>query len=108
MNTLIWEHPLTAKHLREIEALGIRIIPPVVKTLACGDIGVGAMADVQVIFDEVKNLFTVLPKNGSRLLFDFSYKLLLLSTGVLGAVGVYYLSRKLFLSAECRQIELKD
>jgi phosphopantothenoylcysteine decarboxylase len=70
MNTLMWEHPLTARHLREL-ALGagtaappadldldslvgwmnqacrrLRIVPPQSKRLACGDVGVGALAEV--------------------------------------------------------------
>ena len=70
MNTLMWRHPFTRKHLRAIaadfgaahvpghladdhliaqindRAKGFRIVPPVVKELACGDTGVGAMAEV--------------------------------------------------------------
>jgi phosphopantothenoylcysteine decarboxylase len=67
MNTLMWEHPLTARHLRQfadnegpappagprLEALvewinrhcpRLRVVPPVSRVLACGDEGVGAMA----------------------------------------------------------------
>ncbi|KAI9032288.1 flavoprotein [Hyaloraphidium curvatum] len=50
MNTAMWEHRFTAKHLDVCTAeLGYRIIPPVSKKLACGDIGVGAMAEVPTI-----------------------------------------------------------
>jgi phosphopantothenoylcysteine decarboxylase len=72
MNTFMWEHPITARHLRQLaadagaacpadialEALpawinayrtNLRIVPPVSKELACGDIGVGAMAPVDQI-----------------------------------------------------------
>jgi phosphopantothenoylcysteine decarboxylase len=48
MNTLMWEHPVTARHLAQIAAdLGtsLRVVQPITKTLACDDIGVGAMAD---------------------------------------------------------------
>ena len=67
MNTLMWEHPATARHLRQIaedqgmvaapgldldalvgwinaQAGPLRIVPPVSKRLACDDVGVGAMA----------------------------------------------------------------
>ncbi|KAI8468368.1 MAG: flavoprotein [Monoraphidium minutum] len=44
MNTLMWESPFTAQHLAVLEALGARTIPPVGKRLACGDVGLGAMA----------------------------------------------------------------
>jgi phosphopantothenoylcysteine decarboxylase len=77
MNTLMWEHPLTKRQLRQLgcdmgaghvpghlddehliaqindRSRTLRIVPPVVKTLACGDVGVGAMAEVEVIADAV-------------------------------------------------------
>jgi phosphopantothenoylcysteine decarboxylase len=70
MNTLIWEHPLTARHLRRLAADAgagpapdhldlddllswinascprLQIVPPQNKRLACGDVGVGAMAEL--------------------------------------------------------------
>jgi phosphopantothenoylcysteine decarboxylase len=73
MNTLMWEHPLTGRHLRqlaadaevpappaELDAEGIvswinehatrlYVVPPVSKRLACGDVGVGAMAGLEEI-----------------------------------------------------------
>mmetsp|Transcript_29312 Transcript_29312/g.95534 ORF Transcript_29312/g.95534 Transcript_29312/m.95534 type:complete len:203 (+) Transcript_29312:346-954(+) len=50
MNTLMWESPFTAKHLAVLaDELGARVVPPVAKTLACGDVGVGAMASVDDI-----------------------------------------------------------
>jgi phosphopantothenoylcysteine decarboxylase len=80
MNTLMWEHPLTTRHFRQLaenaqkgkvpEGLGdeellewinascpqLKIIPPVSKRLACGDIGVGAMAAVEEIICQVNRL----------------------------------------------------
>jgi phosphopantothenoylcysteine decarboxylase len=73
MNTLMWEHPLTARHLRQLaaDAAGrdppddlsaeqliewinatagrLRVVGPITKRLACGDVGVGAMAEVEEI-----------------------------------------------------------
>jgi phosphopantothenoylcysteine decarboxylase len=70
MNTLMWQHPITRRHLRQIaldaglisvpdyvdetavvaaineQCPLLRIVPPQVKTLACGDEGVGAMAEI--------------------------------------------------------------
>ena len=70
MNTLMWQHPMTRRHLRALgadagaghvpahleddalltqinaRAKGLRIVGPQTKQLACGDTGVGAMADV--------------------------------------------------------------
>jgi phosphopantothenoylcysteine decarboxylase len=72
MNTLMWEHPLTARHLRQLaqdegltppadlslEALvgwmnhhgrRLRVVAPVSRILACGDEGVGALAPLEEI-----------------------------------------------------------
>jgi phosphopantothenoylcysteine decarboxylase len=67
MNTLMWDHPATGRHLRQVAAdLGaeppqeqadvvewintnaptLKVVPPVNKRLACDDVGVGAMASV--------------------------------------------------------------
>jgi phosphopantothenoylcysteine decarboxylase len=51
MNTLMWKHPLTARHLRQIQTdnANVRIVGPITKGLACGDVGIGAMAEVEEI-----------------------------------------------------------
>jgi phosphopantothenoylcysteine decarboxylase len=70
MNTLMWQHPFTRRHLRSLAADAgaghipahladdaliqqindrsptLRVVAPVSKVLACGDVGVGALADV--------------------------------------------------------------
>ncbi len=55
MNTNMWEHPATAEHL---EKLGqwhrLQTINPIEKSLACGDVGMGAMAEVGEICEVVK------------------------------------------------------
>jgi phosphopantothenoylcysteine decarboxylase len=80
MNTLMWEHPMTLRHIRQVggdmgsnfipetmeldEAMGIinhtspclRVVPPVSKRLACGDVGVGAMAEVSEIVAAVETM----------------------------------------------------
>ena len=45
MNTLMWENPFTQKHLDTCQEMGFKVVPPVSKKLACGDVGMGAMAD---------------------------------------------------------------
>lgn len=76
MNTRMWESPVTLRHLRQIaadhsdtpfdEALSLGelterftprliLIPPQSKRLACGDIGVGAMAEVAAISATVQS-----------------------------------------------------
>jgi phosphopantothenoylcysteine decarboxylase len=78
MNTFMWEHPLSARHLRQlaldsgakgsadqvsVEGLPawvnahcprLRLIAPVSKELACGDVGIGAMAAVDMIVHAVE------------------------------------------------------
>jgi phosphopantothenoylcysteine decarboxylase len=82
MNTLMWEHPLTVRHLCELAAGAgaedipaglapddlidwinracpkLRIVPPQSKRLACGDIGIGALAELDVIVNVVDVLLT--------------------------------------------------
>ena len=56
MNTLMWEHPATNEHLSKLIRWypALRILHPVVKILACGDTGVGALAPIETIVEEVK------------------------------------------------------
>ncbi|MFO0908720.1 MAG: flavoprotein [Isosphaeraceae bacterium] len=77
MNTLMWQHPATLRHLRQIladlapaapplasldEAPGafarhaprLILVPPQSKRLACGDVGPGAMAEVSTIAEAVR------------------------------------------------------
>ena len=50
MNTAMWNSPFTAKHLAELAAFpNVHVIDPVEKTLACGDVGVGAMASPETV-----------------------------------------------------------
>jgi phosphopantothenoylcysteine decarboxylase len=83
MNTFMWEHPLTRRHLRALAAdagaghvpghlddeatlaqinarsKSLRIVGPQVKALACGDVGDGAMADVADLVAAVAELLAV-------------------------------------------------
>ena len=61
MNTLMWEHPLTARHLRQVstDARNLRIVEPITKGLACGDVGIGAMAEVDEIAARVSTILGV-------------------------------------------------
>ncbi len=55
MNTEMWEHPAVQRNLRWLEELGrYRIVAPVAKRLACGDVGVGGMEEPAHILDEVE------------------------------------------------------
>jgi phosphopantothenoylcysteine decarboxylase len=59
MNTHMYTHPFTAKHLAIVQAeLGYKVFGPIQKGLACGDVGVGAMYEwsdiVQLVVDEYR------------------------------------------------------
>jgi phosphopantothenoylcysteine decarboxylase len=80
MNTLMWEHPATQRHLRSVAldfsggplpdhldqdqiipaindaCRSFHIVAPVTKQLACGDVGAGAMAEVEAIADAVDRI----------------------------------------------------
>ena len=79
MNTLMWDSPVTKRHLRQLledrgdghhgdhwtlddapsvfarHAPGLVLLPPQSKRLACGDMGQGAMAEVGVIIEAVRS-----------------------------------------------------
>ena len=53
MNTCMWDHPLTSKHISILAEFGYIQVPPISKMLACGDQGFGAMAEPLTIVDTV-------------------------------------------------------
>jgi phosphopantothenoylcysteine decarboxylase len=80
MNTLMWQHPATRRHLRTLaddagvvdvpagaeahelcdrinaRAGWLRVVPPIRKTLACGDVGDGALAEVPTLVEQVERM----------------------------------------------------
>jgi phosphopantothenoylcysteine decarboxylase len=55
MNTQMWKHPLVEENIHTLKKLNVKIVPPVSKTLACGEVGIGAMANIDDIVAQVKN-----------------------------------------------------
>ena len=51
MNSVMWHQSITSQHVATLTARGVILVPPVCKTLACGDVGVGAMAEVGVVVE---------------------------------------------------------
>jgi phosphopantothenoylcysteine decarboxylase len=49
MNTMMWENQPTAEQINVMTRWGATIIEPIEKKLACNDIGIGAMAEVDAI-----------------------------------------------------------
>jgi phosphopantothenoylcysteine decarboxylase len=85
MNTLMWEHPATARHLRQLaeddgvdaasaprdplaltdwlnaNCRTLHVVPPQSKRLACDDVGVGAMGSLEAILAAVRALTPMRP-----------------------------------------------
>jgi phosphopantothenoylcysteine decarboxylase len=86
MNTLMWQKPATARHLGQLlvdhgslpslpdgwsletapehfarHAPNLILIPPQSKRLACGDIGIGAMAEITTIAEAVREWLALEP-----------------------------------------------
>jgi len=49
MNVWMWEHPATQANLAVLKARGVRVLEPEAGSLACGDEGIGRMADPESI-----------------------------------------------------------
>ncbi|KAG1662842.1 hypothetical protein FOA52_010633 [Chlamydomonas sp. UWO 241] len=64
MNTLMWSSPFTDQHLTVITRLGAAVVPPVSKRLACGDTGIGAMADPADIAAAVSRVLDAAGRGG--------------------------------------------
>ena len=54
MNTKMYDHPATQANLKTLESYGYGIISPKESLLACGDFGSGALADLEVIIERIK------------------------------------------------------
>jgi phosphopantothenoylcysteine decarboxylase len=55
MNTDMWENPITQSHLNSLSELGVTVVHPIEKKLACGATGMGAMNYADVIANVVKH-----------------------------------------------------
>jgi phosphopantothenoylcysteine decarboxylase len=56
MNSIMWKHPITKKQIDSLRDWGVAIIPPQEKLLACGDQGIGALAEISKIKQVVNKL----------------------------------------------------
>lgn len=53
MNTVMWQKPIVQRHVATLRDGGARFVGPVAGQLACGEQGVGAMADLAAIVGAV-------------------------------------------------------
>jgi phosphopantothenoylcysteine decarboxylase/phosphopantothenate--cysteine ligase, prokaryotic len=57
MNTNMYNNPIVQRNIKTLAELGYRFIDPKESILACGDLGKGALADVDTIINEVEAYF---------------------------------------------------
>lgn len=70
MNTAMWKHPVTMRHIKMLEDWDInkrpdgwiKLLRPIKKELACGDVGDGAMAEWSTIVSVIEEQLD-LPQN---------------------------------------------
>ena len=57
MNVNMWENPIVKKNLHKLKDIGYKIINPLHGKLACGQIGVGKLVEINEIHKIVRNFF---------------------------------------------------
>ncbi|HEX2925789.1 MAG TPA: bifunctional phosphopantothenoylcysteine decarboxylase/phosphopantothenate--cysteine ligase CoaBC [Ruminiclostridium sp.] len=57
MNTNMYENPIVQRNIKTLSEIGYRFIEPREAVLACGDLGKGALADVDTIISKVEEYF---------------------------------------------------
>ncbi|MGT2957725.1 phosphopantothenoylcysteine decarboxylase [Streptococcus bovimastitidis] len=57
MNTKMFLHPATQENMKRLESYGYQQIQPKSALLACGDVGVGALANVNDIYQQIISYF---------------------------------------------------
>jgi len=53
MNTAMYENPITQGNIIKLQGLGYQFVEPKESLLACGDLGKGALADIETIIAAV-------------------------------------------------------
>ncbi len=57
MNVEMWQKPQTMRNIAQLKADGFHVIEPATGELACGEVGMGRLADIEFIRDQVANFF---------------------------------------------------
>ena len=69
MNMRMWEHPATQDNLRTLQARGVRVVGPEEGDMACGEYGLGRLAEPDDIAAAVSDFFqTSAPRSGRHAL----------------------------------------
>ncbi len=56
MNVRMWEHPATRRNLERLKADGIRFVGPEEGDMACGEYGMGRMAEPQALLEAILDM----------------------------------------------------
>ena len=56
MNTNMYENPIVQRNINTLKELGYIFVDPKASYLACGDLGKGALADVPVIYENIRRV----------------------------------------------------
>ena len=56
MNVEMWNHPVTQANIAALRALGVEFVDPEAGYQACGEVGVGRLADVELIVERALEL----------------------------------------------------
>eukprot|EP00834_Sanchytrium_tribonematis_P001595 NODE_40_length_35084_cov_0.543519.p19 type:complete len:196 gc:universal NODE_40_length_35084_cov_0.543519:32158-32745(+) len=56
MNTQMYLHPITTTQIELLKSWGCNLIYPEERELACGDVGVGAIPPIKVLYESISNL----------------------------------------------------
>ncbi len=73
MNEKMWNNPATIENISKIEKIGYEVIDPQKDVLACGEEGVGKMAEIAIIFEKISQYFQIKE--------DFNQKNILITIG---------------------------
>lgn len=68
MNWRMWENPLTQENFRSLAARGVKSVGPERGSLACGEEGVGRMADIEGIVESVRTALARQDLAGERVI----------------------------------------
>ena len=68
MNGHMWRHPATQRNVAQLNADGVRVLPPELGELACGDVDVGRMPSPERIVEAVRSLMVAPLLQGQRVL----------------------------------------
>lgn len=55
MNTAMYKNPVTQRNIRLLSELGFQFVEPREAKLACGELGMGALADIETILSAVRD-----------------------------------------------------